>query len=899
MSSALRIFIGSILVCMLLQSSISFSATSSAKIEEMLEVVQKNFEAGELKRSVDILREILNIDQRHAGAHAKLGVILVRMGQFHEGVVHLKRAISFAPEDVGYRVSLAQSYEFKGMYDEAIEVYREVSQMTPASSPPHEEATKKITFLTATKLAREGEVEKARSIFSELAEKYPDDFLIRYSLGLAYFFLKQMDLALVEFKQVVALNPKYVSAYLNIATIYENRRDMDKAIESLQTAADLDPAGRIGVRAKERLGLIEADLLASSGSHQDALDVLEVVVITNPKNVPALMMMARSYAQLGRYDSAIESYKKVIAIVPKHLEARFQLAGLYLRERRNGEAIDLLERLVVEAEGTRYAEEANKILGTISGKTIFQSMSEEEKQGVVEEFLLENIKQNPQDEESHLRLAQFYVSSKMIEKAYQVVLSAAEVLPRSLKIANIKAAIATDLRRYEVAIDAYSSVVALSADEEKAQQAANNIRMAVVRLSFQEGRLGMAESELNDIIAENPDNVIAYHMLGLIYAREEEFLKAIDAYENAIRLNPANFGARLNLAGVLERLNREEDAISEYRKIVQEKPSEEVLDNAKARLFATEKRIKGLAVSMGYSMAYDNRVYENIDAESSEHRSDLVFNFSYQYKMKSGIRWRFSSTPTYTTYHKGQFDFLNSSNTLAATLTPGKYTLVGGYTNRRAQGLLNELRSSSSDVYFTEATTRKRIFKLFKPFSGETEMAGITLSLSRANFVSESSRVFNSLSYRLSGTVEQRLTDISSVRLGYNYVRNNNTHEDGSDYAYHSHQATMRLERRFEGGYTGDVSYGYTLSNYLNRDSFTLFKRFRKNQAHNISAGIAYWLGRKARLSARYTRTKVSSNLGVKQTLTFAEFEEGQRIQSNSLGGSESENFTVGFHFFF
>lgn len=873
---------------------------------KLLGEVQSKFERGDFSAALILLEKVLAIDKNNAEAHAKTGVILVRMGHFHEGIEHLKRSVELVPGNVSYHKSLAFSFEFRSLYDDAILAYRKVQALAVAGSEDYLLANKKIDYLIATKLARSGSLDKAVPIFERLVQQYPDDPSMRYSLGLSYFFLKKMDQAEVEFKKVLEHNPEHVGSYLNLASIYERSGNLSKAIESLEKVVLLNPESSSGKQAKERLGIIEANLIASSGNHQDALDILSDVIEVNPDSIPALMLMGRSYSQVGKIKLAEESYQKLLTLAPGHLEAKSQLAGLYLMSKQTGLAIDLLEKLVVEGKGTKYATEAEKTLKDISGEEmsgeeLFGEMTKEEKAEVVEAFLLDRISKNAKDVEAYFKLAQFYAQVKRKDDAYEMISSAADLSPFSAQIFRIKGAIAEDLTKFDEAVQAYSRAVMLTTDVEQADALIASLRLAMAKKNFSDGRLRLAEKEFKEIIIDRPDNVTAYYYLGLIYTREESFLKAVDSYENIVRLSPGNFGARLSLAGAFERLNQEEKAISEYRKLLQENPDEKIADDIKARLFATEKKIKGLTASMGYSISSDDNIVadDTISNSGAELRSDMSFNLSYQYKMENSLRLRFTASPTYSTYHKGQFDFLNISNSLAATITPGRYTVVGGYTKRASQGLLTEQRSSSTDILFSEVTTRAKFWKLFDPFSDEKIMTGFTVSVSQANFDSATNNFFSSETLRLGGDISQSITDQTSVRLGYNHVRNDNTEVEASDYAYRSHQLNVRFDHRFMSGITGNLSYGYTLTRYVNRDSFTDFLGYRKNSTHNLSGGVAYWMSRKVRLFANYAYVKSISNLGIITTLTNQELLDGLRFQSTSLTGSERNAITAGFNLLF
>ena len=871
------------------------------KVAQMLDDVQLEFESGNLPVALELLSQIISIEKDNAEAHAKTGVILVRMGRFHEGVEYLKKAIELSPDSIAYRKSLAYSYEYRDAYDDAINAYQAVSELAEAGSVDHKEAVKKISFLSATKNARGGRIDLALPVFERLVAEYPDDYLIRYSLGLGYFFLRKIDEAKSEFEKVIELNPRYANTYLNLASIYEIQGDIAFAIENLEKVVALEVTTPVGIRARVRLGIIEAGLVASSGNHHDALDILKEVIELNPKSVQAYMLMARAYTALGNTELAEKSYQHVLTLVPKNLEAKIQLAGVYSMSKKTGRAIDLLEEIIVEGAETKYAVAAEKALASISGSSLsnkagFEQLDEKEKAEVIEEFLLDRISRNPEDVDAHFRLAQFLMQKKRKEESYEAISRAAELSPLNLKIISIKAAIADDLRKFEDSIPAYASAIALQTDQEKATAMGKALRLVVAKKHFSDGRLRESEKEFKSIIADNPDSVAAYFYLGSIYSREESFLKAVDSFENVVRISPGNLGARLNLAGTLERLNQEEDAISEYRRILQDNPSEEIANDVKARLFATEKKINGMTASIGYSIAYDDQAVadDTITSAGAEIRSDMSFNLSYQYKMENGLRFRFTSSPTYSTYHEGQFDFLNISNSLSATITPGRYTIVGGMTKRGSQGLLTERRSSSTDIFFSEVMTRAKFRKIYDLFSEEEIMTGFTLSFSQTNFDSITNSTFSSESYRLGGDINQRFDDRSTISVGYNYLINNNVEERASDYAYRNHRLNVRFDRQFQGGFSANASYAYSISHYVNLDSFTDFQAFRRLTSHNISTGLTYWLSRKMRLFANYTFIKTTSNLGIRTSITVSEFRDGLQLQSTSLAGSDRNSITVG-----
>src|SRR5690606_37883467 len=155
-----------------------------------------------------------------------------------------------------------------------------------------------------------------------------------------------------------------------------------------------------------------------------------------------------------------------------------------------------------------------------------------------------------------------------------------------------------------------------------------------------------------------------------------------------IRIVPAHAGARLNLAASYERLNREEDATDEYNKILQANPPEHVAELARQGLSNASKRLRGVSANLGYVMAYDDNTNLSASDEVEDFRADLTLNLAYQYRTSNNLRLRFLFSPTYSTYHRGQFDYLNTTATASAGLMRGSYNLVGGYTHRTSESLV-------------------------------------------------------------------------------------------------------------------------------------------------------------------------------------------------------------------
>src|SRR5262249_38909207 len=154
-------------------------------------------------------------------------------------------------------------------------------------------------------------------------------------------------------------------------------------------------------------------------------------------------------------------------------------------------------------------------------------------------------------------------------------------------------------------------------------------------------------------------------------------------------------------------------------------------------------------------------------------RSDLSLNLSYQYKTEGGYRWRLSAQPVYSNYHKAEYDYLNSSETIAVSTVQDASTWVGGYTYRTTDGLMVESRLSRTNTLFTELLSRVKLPNFLKPWAGRVSN-GPFFNLSYSDFDSASSPFFSSYPSAGGVNVSQSVTGFDTLRLGYSYVLNEN-----------------------------------------------------------------------------------------------------------------------------
>jgi tetratricopeptide (TPR) repeat protein len=102
--------------------------------------------------------------------------------------------------------------------------------------------------------------------------------------------------------------------------------------------------------------------------YQGALDLLNQVVIREPKNADAWNYIGFSDRMLGRYDESLAAYEKALAIEPDHIGANEYLGELYVQTGKIEKArqqLAMLDKLCGE-----NCDEYKELKGAIGGNQV-------------------------------------------------------------------------------------------------------------------------------------------------------------------------------------------------------------------------------------------------------------------------------------------------------------------------------------------------------------------------------------------------------------------------------------------------------------------------------------------------------------------------------------------------
>ncbi len=820
--------------------------------------------------------------------------VLIREGRLPEAIAQLLKARQTAAKELNIDILwlLASIYERSDQLDQAIATYTEIAQTVPPDSEKYRIADYKRRYTEATRAAKSRDIEKARNMFEELAKESPNDLLTLYSLGVAEMLGNHLDEARSTFQRVLELDSGYLNAYLNLARIDQQTGNLGGAADLLRKVIELSPADQRAAKAAQiELDLIEAGLLLNDGNEPAALEMYQKILKKRPNELRALLPAATIYQRAGNYEKAAPLYEHILILTPKNPTVLVQLAVAYMQTNRIEAAYNTLVEFLQSEPNTPLRAQAlqlfTQVIQTPLGRNLEQRRAEQALAA-----LEERITQSPDDMALRREAAAVYLKRQQWDKALAHLETIQDHLPNDSWTRLALATAYDQLSRFEETVIEYSWLVMLEPDDERRQQYVRLLLLALGKYLYADGQTALAADAFKQLLEHEPGNVLANFYMGLISARENHMIEAVDNYQRVLGLVPTHVGARLNLATSYESLNREEDALDEYHKILAANPPAALAEAARSRIEIVQRRIRGFDGSMSYATTLDGNSNLSKDNPKAELRSDLSLSLNYRYKMSNGLRWRGTLNPTYSNFHYNQIDFINMTGTISADYSIDGTTYLGGFTRNTSQGLVTASRSSDSNTVFGEGVKKINLPYVLALSLSERVPTDVQVDLSYTRFNSTSSPFFSARTVSAGVNLGQPLWQRGMGHIGYNYVKNNNLELIGSDYAYRSHGVTMRLEQGWGDRGVVNMQYGFTLFNYTNADSFSRFTRTRRITKHTVSIGTSYGFKRGVNLFGNLIYESNRANLPVGFIVNAEDIIEGQ--QSSSLSDYERATLNVG-----
>ena len=333
--------------------------------------------------------------------HYYLGRIYTAANNSEGAEASYRSALRLTPRSAPVLGELALLYERQQRVDEAVKLYEQILQVNPerpmirrrlaelyagqdASDdgpdlPVEQVAADPIDTRTKIGLLLydRGDYERAATEFGLVLAMQPDNHRVRFYLASINEQARAYDLAIEEFRRIPADNELFVDAQRTIASIHQEQGRITDASAGIEHARQLKPDD-------EELVNVQALLYREQGRFKQAIELMLQLIVAhpeddryhftigafydeddrpgrcvhhmqravelNPENAAALNYLGYTYAEQGiQLDEAERLIRRALAVSPRDGYFIDSLGWVYYRQGHYDRAIEQLERAVTLA----------------------------------------------------------------------------------------------------------------------------------------------------------------------------------------------------------------------------------------------------------------------------------------------------------------------------------------------------------------------------------------------------------------------------------------------------------------------------------------------------------------------------------------------------------------------
>lgn len=392
-------------------------------------------------------------------------------------------------------------------------------------------------------------------------------------------------------------------------------RRFKEALSAYETALDEDPgdpflmtriarcyleignhrlAGHHSLRAIQRDSTLAEALwirgisLAHAGAMEEALPWLRKAALANPDEESYASALVQVLGALGRIEEAAQEIERMVGGAAESARWLFRFGHLLLRQGRREAALGMFERVVekdpqnarawetigdIRWEEWQRDEAADAYLHALEigpdngrlARNLLPMLVELERWDDARNVVSILNGAPLSRSEATEKLAGWLIGRGETETALAVVDVGLEADPESEALLRLRMRILTTVGSHEEVLEASRRMQEVVPDDVEA------LRMEAAALA--DGRSwDEALRVLDRALTVDPDDVTSYMIRGEILATRQEWARSEEAYREVIARDSSNVRARFRVGVALERMGRIEDALDEFRRLVELEP---------------------------------------------------------------------------------------------------------------------------------------------------------------------------------------------------------------------------------------------------------------------------------------------------------------------------------------
>ncbi len=312
------------------------------------------------RRAATAYQSALRLQPDDVATHVNLGVVLVKLGRFDEGIREYETADKLLPGDKRIALNLALAYEKSGRLQQAIPRLESLH----ASSPQETQVTMLladahlqlgdnprviellqplaaqntedlgIAYMLGTALLREQRIQEGQVLLDRILRN-GDSAEARFLLGTRMFESGDYPAAVKQFASAIDLNPRLPQLQSFYGQALLNTGDPDAASEAFRKELAANPSD-----FDSNVGL--AQILIVRKHFGEASPLAQHALLLHPDSAAAQLTLAECLSGSGQFGNARPYAEAAARNLPKSAESHQTLAEIYRGLELNSKAADEL-----------------------------------------------------------------------------------------------------------------------------------------------------------------------------------------------------------------------------------------------------------------------------------------------------------------------------------------------------------------------------------------------------------------------------------------------------------------------------------------------------------------------------------------------------------------------------
>ena len=500
---------------------------TSRDINTLLKLYNTPLHTSQHEIAIEILKQELQTNPRHARPHYLLGAVYFDKGDIALAIANFQNCLGIDPNFEPATEKLIQAYEKTGQKIQAIRLI-EKKILNQRGNRFLRESADSYNVL-GTLYYRQGDLDKAIQAFENALERSPHHKASKRNLhqllrqkAFNALKMKAFNEASAYFEKAIHLNPLNATTYRLMADGYAHASQFSEAITHYQKALEIAPndatAEKNLVHCYNNYGVTlrnNGKWDAAIHAYRNALALQPTYQLARTNLSDVLWQKANAHRQSGRSADAIATYLELQRLHPDDTTIASLLGELYLKVRNYPAAIAAFHQVHTALPTDKQAQ--HNLIAAY--QQYAKALRNRREYNAAVGQLQKAVDLFPSDTNLRLNLSQ----------AYQHV------------------------GRYEQARAELEQILAQTPDNENAKTELVNLQIRRGNALMNQQKYAAAVAVFEAIPASEK-TIDMHNMIGYLYLVQGEHLKALTTFENILTKHPRNTVAYQNLRSLESQL---------------------------------------------------------------------------------------------------------------------------------------------------------------------------------------------------------------------------------------------------------------------------------------------------------------------------------------------------------